>query len=69
MREYESCKELWTEVIRKAIEDLGIRKERQCALEWLKSKETGIQSFAWVCKLIGIDHEKIRDRILQNDGK
>ena len=55
-------KELLTEMLRRAYEDLFISHERVAAIEWLREPATDEDefSFPWVCSNLGLELGKMR---------
>jgi len=59
---------LLSAVINRAIEDLGKKKHRAKALAWINSSEKGEQSFSWYCRLLDINPDRARVKILEKQG-
>lgn len=59
---------LWLAVLRQAIDDATVPahnrdhvKERTAARAWLRSDEFAIGAARWICRLLNIDIEDLRD--------
>ena len=66
----DNSKFLWTAVLGRAVEDLKSknRLHRDFAKTWFSKKQTDdeIQSFFWVCSVLGINAEKTRSKFFFN---
>lgn len=71
---FEACRSLWGAVLRQAVQDLlaesddalrvnlrRIYSER--ARRWFRAEERGVGGFLWVCEVLGLDPDYIRDKV------
>ena len=54
---------LWTEVLKRALEDLNIPKHS--SLSWFITPTDDPGGFIWVCEMLNIDSQRIRQKIIQ----
>jgi len=50
----EECR-LWTAVLYRAIQDLGIALECGSARRWFRARSEAVGGFDWVCSALGLD--------------
>ena len=58
-------KNLWVEVLIKALADLGRDKHRVGAARWIKSNDQSIGAFCWVCHSLDLDCEAVRGSLVK----
>ena len=68
-------RDLWAAVIMRAVADLNITNRipylqlaKKDAEVWLKSEDTGPQSFDWVCRVLDCEAEVVRRAIFKRRG-
>ena len=59
----ETEEHLWYQVLIYALRDLAKHKRKAKARFWFNSPHKTVGSFLWVCKIIGLQAEEIRDTI------
>jgi hypothetical protein len=59
--EFSPYRALWASVLTTAFADLDDHKQEivQDAKAWLYSRETGPQSYIWICDLLGVDPDEL----------
>lgn len=62
----DGIKQLWASVLVRSAEDLRRKHHKQSAVFWFNNDlETGVGSFCWICELLKMDPDRIRDRIFK----
>ena len=65
--EIEACKDLWLAVLEQAIKDArGTRiyySVVEEARDWFKSENEDPGSFLWICRLLGLDPEAVKNTV------
>lgn len=67
-RPHDACgpeRSLWAAVMHVAVDDLrdSNTRIRYWALRWFRSDDPSFRSFLWVCGLLGLDPEAVRERV------
>lgn len=73
------CRDLWSEVLRQAIDDYNNRslinthkskvsqKDYYSPARWFTDDRTDIGSFIWVCSVLGLEHSVAREHIMSGE--
>ena len=67
--EQQSYRDLWASVLTIAAQDLARRGPRQATVEWLESDVVYPGSFVWVCGVLQLDAESVRQKMLAGKGR
>jgi len=67
--EQQSYRDLWASVLTIAAQDLAKRSRRNYALDWLNGDVVAPGSFAWVCRILDLDAEAVRQKMLDGKGR
>lgn len=62
----QAVRDLWSEVLHQAIDDLDDPDEKNKAAIWFNSKNININSFICICHTLDLDPDAERKRILNN---
>jgi hypothetical protein len=61
-------KALWLSVLIQALKDLFIEKYAGPARGWIWCKDIRVGSFLWVCQILDLNPEKLRNRVAKLRG-
>jgi hypothetical protein len=59
-------RDLWSAVMRQALDDLRDRVEFPRALAWFRSREIDEGSFEWICMILDMEPSRVREMVQQS---
>lgn len=67
--EQQGYRDLWASVLTVAAQDLAKGGQRYGTRDWLESDVVRPGSFAWICKTLDLDADRVRGKMLAGKGR